>query len=187
MTIGLCATFSNFTSGGQAGSYAAQSAAWGFGFMVAIYATGGISGGHLNPAVSISLSVWRGFPARKCLVYIAAQLVGAITAGGLAYAIYHDAIVEVSTAAKVPQNMSVAAQAMLTKPKPFVNPATAFFTEFLGSAILLGVVLALGDDSNAPPGAGMQAFILGILISVVVLAFGYNTGGYVWHICGNWY
>ncbi|KAJ5542448.1 hypothetical protein N7461_008451 [Penicillium sp. DV-2018c] len=177
MTLGLCATFSNFTSHGQAGSYAAQAAAWGFGFMVAIYTTGGISGGHLNPAISISLSVWRGFPARKCLIYIAAQLVGAITAGGIAYALYHDAIVQVSTQAKVPQAKSVAAQALITQPKPFVAPATAFFTEFLGSAILFGVVLALGDDSNAPPGAGMQAFILGILISVIVLALGYNTGG----------
>lgn len=177
MTIGLCATLSNFTSEGQAGSYTSQSAAWGFAFMVAIYTTGGISGGHLNPAVSISLSVWRGFPARRCVIYIAAQLLGAITAGGIAYAIYHDAIVQVSTAAKVPQNASLAAQALITKPKPFVHPATAFFTEFLGSAILFGAVLALGDDSNAPPGAGMQAFILGILISVIILALGYNTGG----------
>ncbi|KAJ5787117.1 hypothetical protein N7457_002107 [Penicillium paradoxum] len=177
MTIGLCATLSNFTSSGQAGSYPAQSAAWGFGFMVAIYTTGGISGGHLNPAISISLSVWRGFPARRCIIYIAAQLLGAITAGGIAYAIYHDAIVEVAAVAKVPQNASVAAQALITKPKPFVNPATAFFTEFLGSAILFGAILALGDDSNAPPGAGMQAFILGILISVIILALGYNTGG----------
>ncbi|OQD67486.1 hypothetical protein PENPOL_c003G04490 [Penicillium polonicum] len=177
MTIGLCATLSNFTSSGQAGSYPAQSVAWGFGFMTAIYTTGGMSGGHLNPAISISLSVFRGFPARRCVVYIAAQLLGAITAGGISYAIYHDAIVEVATLAKVPQNASVAAQALLTLPKSFVRPATAFFTEFLGSAILVGSILALGDDTNAPPGAGMQAFIIGIIITIVILALGYNTGG----------
>lgn len=181
MTIGLCATLSNFTSSGQAGSYPAQSVAWGFGFMTAIYTTGGMSGGHLNPAISISLSVFRGFPARRCVIYIAAQLLGAITAGGISYAIYHDAIVEVATLAKVPQNASVAAQALLTLPKPFVRPATAFFTEFLGSAILVGSILALGDDTNAPPGAGMQAFIIGIIITIIILALGYNTGGYVFH------
>ncbi|KAK4867771.1 hypothetical protein LT330_006676 [Penicillium expansum] len=177
MTIGLCATLSNFTSSGQAGSYPAQSVAWGFGFMAAIYTTGGMSGGHLNPAISISLSVFRGFPARRCVIYIAAQLLGAITAGGISYAIYHDAIVEVATLAKVPQNASVAAQALITLPKSFVHPATAFFTEFLGSAILVGSILALGDDTNAPPGAGMQAFIIGIIITIVILALGYNTGG----------
>ncbi|KAJ5408550.1 hypothetical protein N7509_002433 [Penicillium cosmopolitanum] len=177
MTIGLCATLSNFTSSGQAGSYTSQSIAWGFGFMAAIYMTGGISGGHLNPAFSIAMSIFRGFPARKCIQYIAAQLLGAITAGGIAYAIYHDAILEVVATSMLPQNASVAATAMITAPKSFVHPATAFFTEFLGSAILFGAIVALGDDTNAPPGAGMQAFILGILISVVVLALGYNTGG----------
>ncbi|KAJ5217894.1 uncharacterized protein N7469_011519 [Penicillium citrinum] len=177
MTIGLCATLSNFTSSGQAGTYTSQSVAWGFGFMVAIYITGGISGGHLNPAFSIAMSIFRGFPARKCIQYIAAQLLGAITAGGISYAIYHDAILEVVATSKLPQNASVAATAMITAPKSFVHPATAFFTEFLGSAILFGAIVALGDDTNAPPGAGMQAFILGILISIVVLALGYNTGG----------
>ncbi|KAJ5905412.1 uncharacterized protein N7473_002328 [Penicillium subrubescens] len=177
MTIGLCANLSNFTSSSQAGSYPAQSAAWGFGFMVAIYTTGGISGGHLNPAISITLSVFRGLPARRTLVYIAAQLLGAITAGGIAYAIYHDAILEVSATAKVPQSKSVAAEALITAPKQFVHPATAFFTEFIGSAILVGVIIALGDDNNAPPGAGMNAFIVGVLISIVILALGYNTGG----------
>jgi aquaglyceroporin related protein len=187
MTIGLCATLSNFTSNGQAGSYPAQSAAWGFGFMVAIYTTGGISGGHMNPAISISLSVFRGFPARKCLIYIAAQLLGAITAGGFAYALYHDAIVEIAAASKVPQNASAAMSALITMPKSFVHPATAFFTEFVGSAILIGAILALGDDTNAPPGAGMQAFVLGILITVIILALGYNTGGYVFPVLGYHY
>ncbi|KAJ5881933.1 uncharacterized protein N7529_000605 [Penicillium soppii] len=177
MTIGLCATLSNFTSSSQAGTYTSQSAAWGFGFMVAIYTTGGISGGHMNPAITIALSVFRGFPARRCVIYIAAQLLGAITAGGIAYALYHDAIVNVAATAGVSQGESVAATALITAPKPFVHPATAFFTEFVGSALLFGAVLALGDDSNAPPGAGMQAFIMGILISIIILALGYNTGG----------
>ncbi|KAJ5973734.1 hypothetical protein N7481_010944 [Penicillium waksmanii] len=154
MTIGLCATLSNFTSSGQAGSYTSQSIAWGFGFMAAIYITGGISGGHLNPAFSIAMSVFRGFPARKCIQYIAAQLLGAITAGGIAYAIYHDAILEVVATSNLPQNASVAATAMITAPKSFVHPATAFFTEFLGSAILFGAIVALGDDTNAPPRCG---------------------------------
>ncbi|KAJ5168205.1 uncharacterized protein N7482_003799 [Penicillium canariense] len=160
-----------------AGSFPAQSAAWGFGFMVAIYTTGGISGGHLNPAITIALSVFRGFPARRTVIYIAAQLLGAITAGGIAYAIYHDAIIEVAAAAKVSQSQSVAAEALITAPKPFVHPATAFFTEFVGSAILVGALIALGDDNNAPPGAGMNAFIVGVLISIIILALGYNTGG----------
>lgn len=181
MTLGLCAGLSTYTSQSQAGSFASLAAAWGFGFMIAIYISGGVSGGHLNPAITISLCVWRGFPPRKCVVYILAQIVGAITAGGFAYAIYHDAIVSSAAMQQVSQGESQAAQALLTMPKEFVKPATAFFNEFLGSAILVGAILALGDDTNAPPGAGMQAFIVGILITVLVMALGYNTGGSVLH------
>ncbi|PWY86766.1 putative aquaglyceroporin [Aspergillus heteromorphus CBS 117.55] len=177
ITLGLCATLSLYTSQGQAGSWMSVSAAWGFSFMTAIYVAGGISGAHLNPAITISLSVWRGFPARRCAVYILAQIIGGITAGGFAYAIYHDAIMNLSTETNLPQNESAASEALITLPKQFVSPATAFFNEFLGSAILVGAIMALGDDSNAPPGAGMQSFIIGIIISILILALGYNSGG----------
>lgn len=179
ITLGLCGGLSTYTSDGQAGSWMTQSACWGFSFMIGIYIVGGISGGHLNPAITISMSLWRGFPARRCVIYILAQLIGAITAGGFAYAIYHDAIVNLSVETNLPQSETTASQAFLTLPKQFVSPATAFFNEFLGTAILVGTIMALGDDTNAPPGAGMQAFIIGILITVLVLALGYNTGGYV--------
>lgn len=177
MALGLGAGLSWTVSQGEMGSFASQSAAWGFGFMLGIYVAGGVSGGHLNPAISIALSVWRGFPAKSCLIYVAMHVVGAITAGGIVYAIYHDAIVNSAVQNNVPQAQSPAAAILTIGPKPFVHPATAFFTEFAGTAILTGVVFALGDDKNAPPGAGMQAFIVGILIAVLVLAFGFNTGG----------
>lgn len=43
-------------------------------------------------------------------------------------------------------------------------------------AVLAVAVLALGDDTNAPPGTGMNAFVLGPVITVLSMAFGYNTG-----------
>lgn len=40
-------------------------------------------------------------------------------------------------------------------------------------------ILALGDDSNAPPGEGMAAFIIGLLATALCMAFGYNTRAYL--------
>lgn len=177
MTLGLCANQSTYTSNNQAGSYPSIAITWGTAYMIGIHMAGGISGGHINPAITISMTIWRGFPLRKCLTYIVAQVLGGLTAGGLAYAIYHDQIVTAAAMSKVPQNQSAALQGLLTFPKDNVQPATAFFTEFLAAAILVGSILALGDDANAPPGAGMQAFIIGILVSALTLALGYNTGG----------
>lgn len=177
ITMGLCASQSTYTSQNQAGTYSSIAMTWGASYMIGIYMAGGISGGHLNPAITICMSVWRGFPPWKCLTYIVAQVLGGLTAGGITYAIYHDQIVSAAVASQVPQDQSVALQGLLTFPKDNVQPATAFFTEFLATAILVGSIMALGDDANAPPGAGMQAFIIGILVSALFSALGYNTGG----------
>lgn len=53
--------------------------------MLAIYVSSGISGGHINPAVTISLAVFRKFPWRRVPGYIAAQLLGAFTAAAIIF------------------------------------------------------------------------------------------------------
>src|SRR5436190_13871029 len=58
------------------------SLAFGLVIMVMIYATGHLSGAHINPAVTIAFTLTRHFPARDAVAYIGAQLVGA-TAGAL--------------------------------------------------------------------------------------------------------
>ncbi|EYE90403.1 MIP/aquaporin family protein [Aspergillus ruber CBS 135680] len=176
LLIGLCASLSRVTSQEQAGTFESQSWAWGFGFMVGIYVAGGISGGHLNPAISISLSVFRGFPVRMCLQYMLAQILAALASGGIAYGIYYNSIHYVASI-----NQQTPSQIMdsvfYTMPKEWVHPAAAFFNEFVGTGILVCTILALGDHTNAPPGAGMQAFLVGLLIMILCVALGYNTGG----------
>lgn len=49
-------------------------------------------------------------------------------------------------------------------------------TEFVATAVLGVAILALGDDSNAPPGAGMHALIVGLVVTVLTMAFGYTDG-----------
>lgn len=144
--------------------------------MLAIYITGGISGGHVNPAISITLSIFRGFPARRCVGYIFAQMLGALTAGGVAYGLYRDSILHAASVSQVSRE-EVSSRALFTMPMPWVHPVTGFFTEFVGTGILTCTILALGDHTNAPPGAGMQPFIVGLLIAITCMALGYNTGG----------
>ncbi|KAH0290635.1 aquaporin, partial [Aureobasidium sp. EXF-3399] len=146
---------------------------WGLAVMLGIYISGGSSGAHLNPAVSIPLWIYRGFPARKLPVFIIFQILGAFTGGLIAIAIYRDAILY-SDGGLIGSSTGIQ---IYTQPKEYVQPATAFFTEFLGTAILTCSILALGDDSNSPPGAGMHAFIIGLLVIALIMSLGSNTGG----------
>ncbi|MDR2337552.1 MAG: aquaporin Z [Deltaproteobacteria bacterium] len=65
--------------------YAGISLAFGLSVMTMIYAVGGISGGHFNPAVTLGLTAAGKFKKNEALPYIAAQLLGAIVAAGIIY------------------------------------------------------------------------------------------------------
>jgi len=147
----------------------------GLGIMVGIYISGGISGAHLNPSISIMLSIFRGFPWHFCWRYVVAQFLGAFTAAGIAYGIYRDAIMRLHSSSP----SSTTGTAFYTRPQDSISNTSAFFNEFVASAIVSCAILALGDDSNAPPGAGMHAFIIGLLVIAVTVGFSYNTGACV--------
>jgi aquaglyceroporin related protein len=84
--LGIASNLSIATSSQQTGNFETQSWAWGFAVTVGIYLSGGVSGGHLSPTITIALSVFRGFPWRMAIVYICVQMLAGLAAGGLAYA-----------------------------------------------------------------------------------------------------
>jgi aquaporin Z len=61
--------------------------AFGLTVVVMVQALGHISGGHLNPAISLGLVVGKRFPASDLIPYIVAQVVGGIAAAGVLYVI----------------------------------------------------------------------------------------------------
>ena len=67
--------------------FAGVSLAFGLTVLTMAYAVGHISGGHFNPAVSFGLWAGGRFPASQLLPYIAAQVLGAVAAGGVLYLI----------------------------------------------------------------------------------------------------
>lgn len=173
--IGLCTNLSVLTSNQTAGDYQSSNWAFGFAIMAGIYIAGGISGGHLNPAISIMLSVTRGFPPRKALMYVFAQCLGAFLASLVAFGIYRNAILEFDNGV-LNSSLKGSGHAFLPALAKWASPGAGFANEFIATGILGCAILALGDDENAPPGAGMHALIVGILVTALGMAFGYPTG-----------
>jgi glycerol uptake facilitator-like aquaporin len=73
------------------GSYFAINVGWGLGVMIGVYAAAGVSGAHLNPAVSVALAVRRGFPWAKVPVFAVAQTAGAFAASAVVFLTYREA------------------------------------------------------------------------------------------------
>lgn len=170
--IGLAGSLSKTTSNNTYGDFHTQSLSWGFGVMFGIYIAGGVSGAHLNPAISITLSLFRGFPWRRCGIYIIAQLLGGLVAGVLAFCVYKDSLYHFDPTLS-PSKSGIA---LFTLPQPWISVTSAFFNEYVAGVVIMVVLLALGDDTNAPPGAGMNAFILGLLVTSLVWTSSYQTG-----------
>ncbi|KAL4884305.1 aquaporin-like protein [Aspergillus karnatakaensis] len=151
--------------------------AWGFAAMMAIYISGGVSGAHLNPTITIMLWFYRGFPNRKMPAYFAAQFLGAFIAALTVYGLYYHSISHYLAFSTTDSPSTNIQNCFITSQRnPWIGPATAFFNEFLGTAILTVTVLALGDDQNAPPGAGMNALVVGLMVYTLSITFSYQTG-----------
>ncbi len=105
--------------------------------MLAIYVSSGISGGHINPAVTISLAVFRKFPWRKVPGYIVAQLLGAFTAAAVIFGVYYGPLHSLE---------SGYAGVMTTGPSSLVpSLAGTFFSVFIGAALLMGAIAAFTE------------------------------------------
>ncbi|THX05013.1 aquaporin-like protein [Aureobasidium pullulans] len=181
LTLGFCSDLAITVGGAPANNAIFASLAWGFATMTGIYIAGGPSGAHLNPVVTIILYIFRGFPKRQMGGYFLAQILGAFVAGFISYGVYKtqiDAYIAApsagTTTTEATQNILNAFVTNLRSSN--VTLATGYFNEFVATAGLAITVLALGDDTNTPPGAGMTALILGFVITVLLQAFGTNTG-----------
>ena len=64
---------------------------WPAGIGLGVWAAGGISGGHINPAVTLTFATYRGFSWRKVPGYILSQVLGALLGAALTYATYFHA------------------------------------------------------------------------------------------------
>jgi glycerol uptake facilitator protein len=151
---------------------------WAFAVIVAVYVSGGVSGAHLNPAVTLFLAVKRGFPWAKVLPYMVAQVVGAFLGALAVYLCYRDGLV----AAGMPNVWSTgpgstfgqafwgAGSAASVGP---VSLLTAIITEIFGTAVLAWGILASGDSKNMGLMHNMGPFLVG----GTVLAIGLSLGG----------
>lgn len=152
---------------------------WGVGVSMAIYLTAGVSGAHLNPAVSIALWLFAGFEKRKLPFYIVSQIAGAFCGALLVYTLYSGLFAEFEQANQMVRGSQASlelASVFSTFPNPVLSTGQAFMVEVVITAILMGVIMSLTDDNNGLPRGPMAPLLIGLLIAVIGSAMGPLTG-----------
>jgi glycerol uptake facilitator protein len=148
--------------------------AWGFGVTFGVYVAGRISGGHLNPAVTVAFALFRGFPWRKVAPYLLAQVVGAFVAALIVRWNYTEALHAADP------GLTIKTQGVFsTLPGNGVLPVSAwggFRDQVIGTAILLFLILAVTDVANVAPGANLAPFVIGLIVVAIGMAWGANAG-----------
>jgi glycerol uptake facilitator protein len=163
-----------------AGDWMLIATGWGLAVALAVYVAGGISGAHINPAVTLVMAVFRDFPWRKVPGYMGAQLLGAFLAAGLIYLNYKQAINSFEMANDITrgeENSIPTFSIFATFPAPYYDNAWGpFLDELIGTALLVGIVLALIDQYNQAPRANLGPLLVGFTVFAIGMSFGANSG-----------
>lgn len=137
---------------------------WGLGVAMAIYLTAGVSGAHLNPAVTIALWLFACFERRKVLPFIVAQTAGAFCAAALVYGLYRQLFLDLEQSQHIVRGTAASlnlAGVFSTYPHPHITFIQAFAVETTITAILMAMIMALTDDGNGIP-RGPSLVIVGL-------------------------
>jgi aquaporin NIP len=129
---------------------------FGLVIMVMVYATGHLSGAHVNPAVTLAFTLSRHFPAREAVAYVGAQLLGASAAALALLAVWTDK------------------PARLGATLPTVGSGSALVYEVLLTAFLMFVIMAVATDTRAVGAAA--AIAIGGTVGLDALFGGPVTG-----------
>lgn len=162
--------------GGATGNYLSINIAWGLGVTMGVYVSAGVSGAHLNPAVTVALAAWRGFPWAKVGPYVIAQVAGAFVASAVVYLTYADALTHFDGGARQVSGALGTAGIWATYPQPWLSTFGGLVDQIVGTAVLIIVIFAVSDSRNMPPQSNVGPVVVGLLVVGIGMAYGLNSG-----------
>jgi glycerol uptake facilitator protein len=156
---------------------------WGLGVTLAIYVAAPVSGAHFNPAVTIAMAAFRGFPRRRILPFCLSQLAGAFSGAAAVYGMWsghwQSGLQKLGVQPGAPGSQKLMAIFCCFYPSPgsgvdptamsMVSTRNAFFVEALITGFLLLMIFALTEPSSPSlPQSGMGPWFVGLVVAVSV-------------------
>ncbi|WP_198285987.1 MIP/aquaporin family protein [Saccharomonospora marina] len=163
-----------------AGNWLIIAFGWALAVVFGVYVAGGVSGAHINPAVTLAFAIRRKFPWAKVAPYWLAQVLGAFAGAAVVYAVYGPAI----NAFNNTQGIADRAESLPTFSIFATFPAEyfggtwwgPFVDQIVGTALLVGVIAALIDNRNQAPLSNFAPWVIGFVVGAIGLSFGTGAG-----------
>ncbi len=160
-------------------------AVWGLAVAMGIYATAHLSGAHLNPAISVALCVYRGFPWTRLPAYVIAQSAGAFAAAAVLYGLFCGTIARFEQTHQIARGQPGSQRSAMVYGEYFPNPELfgtdegafaqvshlqAMAAEAVGTALLALVVFAAtAPRAGEPPRVSRIALSIGLGLSAIIM------------------
>ena len=167
---------------GDAGGWLLITWGWAMAVTMAVYVAGGVTGAHLNPAVTFAFAIKGDFPWSKVLPYCAAQVAGAFAGAALVYADYAPAINMWNGAHTVVSRGDAGGMTTFsifaTFPAHYygVSLLGPLFDQIIGTFFLVLFVLAIVDSRNVGVKANLAPFMVGMAVAAIGMSFGTGSG-----------
>ncbi|CAF1106893.1 unnamed protein product [Brachionus calyciflorus] len=155
-------------------SFLAVNLSFGLGLALAILVVGRISGGHLNPAVSLSMLLLGRISFVKLLLFTLAQFIGSFMAAAMIFFVYFSHIQNY----KDGMYSMATAGIFATYPSDIRSTSTGnmFFDQFFSTSLFIITILGVTDKRNNDLANEHSAFLIGISLTAIGMSFGLNCG-----------
>ncbi|CAL8295075.1 unnamed protein product [Merluccius merluccius] len=164
------------TTEDKKGQYLSINLGFALGTCFGVFVSRGVSGAHLNPAVSLSLCVLGRHPWMKFPFYVFFQVLGAFLAAATVGLQYYEAIRSFGGGELLVTGPKATAGIFSTYPAGYLSLWGGIVDQVIGTAALLVCVLALGDGRNSPAPPGSEPVMVGAAVLVIGVSMGSNSG-----------
>jgi len=159
------------------GDFFTVNVAFAFAIAFGVYISGSVSGGHINPAVTLVMCAAGNTRWILLPVYWAAQYLGGIFGAAIIFWVYHSAINIHDGGALTVPGINGTAGIFATYPAgDFVSSWDGFVDQMVGTAILLLVVFTVTDKANLEMPSYIAPVIIGFAVGLIGMSFGFNAG-----------
>uniref|UniRef100_A0A4X2KKS9 Aquaporin 7 n=1 Tax=Vombatus ursinus TaxID=29139 RepID=A0A4X2KKS9_VOMUR len=175
MVFGLGSVAQKVLGGSDYGTYLSINLGFGFGVAMGVHMAGGISGAHMNCAITFTSCMLGQMPWKKFPIYTMGQCFGSFLASVTIYGLYY-ALIWYTNGNLTVTGPRATAGIFATYPASHMTLWRGFIDETYLTGLLQLCLLAITDKKNSPALQGTHALVIGVLVVTIGLSLGMNTG-----------